>query len=248
LRERPFSNQSIPHSITLGDSVAILSVLSLSLFLLSHIRFPQLTTPYGKHLTPYHSAFCNHLAAFARAIMLCKVTAFVAAGLTLTQAAPPAIPGFSLTWSDDFEGSTDSLPSPANWIIDTGAGYAGGPNHWGTGEIQNYTANPANLNLTGDSVLRITPLRDGNNQWTSARIESQRSDFQAMAGGKMRISARIKMPNVTGDAAAGYWPAFWSLGDKGRGKYQDWPMVGEYDIMEVSFTRSSDVGMGLMRR
>jgi beta-glucanase (GH16 family) len=59
----------------------------------------------------------------------------------------------------------------------------------------------------------------------------------------MRISARIKMPNVTGNAAAGYWPAFWSLGNKYRGNYQNWPMVGEFDIMEVNhcgLNRGSD--------
>jgi beta-glucanase (GH16 family) len=54
----------------------------------------------------------------------------------------------------------------------------------------------------------------------------------------MQISARIKMPDVTGGAAVGYWPAIWSLGDKFRSKYQNWPMAGEYDVMEVNFALS----------
>lgn len=40
------------------------------------------------------------------------------------------------------------------------------------------------------------------------------------------------MPNVTGTAAEGYWPAFWALGAPYRGNYQNWPGVGELDIME----------------
>jgi beta-glucanase (GH16 family) len=40
------------------------------------------------------------------------------------------------------------------------------------------------------------------------------------------------MPNVTGNAAAGYWPAFWMLGAPYRGNYQNWPSVGELDVME----------------
>jgi beta-glucanase (GH16 family) len=100
-------------------------------------------------------------------------------------------------------------------------------------EIQTYTDRPENLNPMGDDVLQITALRKANNEWTSGRIETRRTDFQAKSGGKIRFSARIMMPDVTGDVAAGYWSAFWSLGDKYRGNYQNWPMVGEYNIMEV---------------
>src|SRR5690606_34964961 len=37
---------------------------------------------------------------------------------------------------------------------------------------------------------------------------------------------------VTGDAALGYWPAFWALGSPYRGNYWNWPAIGEFDIME----------------
>jgi hypothetical protein len=99
--------------------------------------------------------------------MLLKAIAAVLGGSVLAQAAIPWIPGFSLTWGDDFEGDIDCLPSSANWIIDTGTSYPGGPENWGTQEIQTYTASPANLNLTGNGSLRITPLRGANNTWTS---------------------------------------------------------------------------------
>src|SRR6266545_5074024 len=89
---------------------------------------------------------------------------------------PPPPPGWSTVWSDDFDGPSGSLPSSANWIVDTGHGYPGGPGNWGTGEIQNYTNSPNNLSLDGTGNLRITPRRDGAGNWTSARIETQRSD------------------------------------------------------------------------
>ncbi|WP_240796611.1 glycoside hydrolase family 16 protein [Streptomyces sp. RFCAC02] len=145
---------------------------------------------------------------------------------------PPTPAGWTLQWSDDFNGSAGSLPSNANWRIDTGRSYPGGPDAWGTGEIQTYTDSPSNLGLDGSGNLRITPLRDSAGNWTSARIETQRADFKAPADGVLRIESRIQMPNVTGDAALGYWPAFWALGSPYRGNYWNWPAIGEFDIME----------------
>lgn len=144
----------------------------------------------------------------------------------------PPTPGWNLQWSDDFNGGNGAPPSAANWQVDTGHGYPGGPGNWGTGEIQNYTANAENLSLDGNGNLKITPLRDGAGNWTSARVETKRADFKAPAGGTLRIEGRIQMPNVTGAAAAGYWPAFWALGAPYRGNYWNWPAIGEFDIME----------------
>lgn len=154
------------------------------------------------------------------------------AGSGSAQAVPPPDSGWSLAWSDDFNGSAGSLPSSSNWIFDLGHSYPGGPANWGTGEIQNYTNSPSNISLDGSGNLRITPLRDGSGNWTSARIETQRTNFKPPDGGVMRIEGRIQMPNVTGNAALGYWPAFWALGSPYRGNYQNWPAIGEFDVME----------------
>jgi beta-glucanase (GH16 family) len=145
---------------------------------------------------------------------------------------PPPAAGWSTVWSDDFDGANGTLPSGSNWIIDTGHGYPGGPGNWGTGEIQSYTNSTDNVALDGGGNLRITPRRDGAGNWTSARVETQRSDFKPPAGGVLAIESRIQMPNVTGDAALGYWPAFWALGQPYRGNYWNWPGIGEFDIME----------------
>ncbi|GAA5044597.1 beta-glucanase (GH16 family) [Thermocatellispora tengchongensis] len=163
-----------------------------------------------------------------------------AAGLAATAVAvtpagaavPPTPSGWSLVWADDFNGPANTLPSSENWIIDTGHGYPGGPANWGTGEIQNYTSSTANLSLDGSGNLRITPIRSASGEWTSARIETRRADFKPADGRILRIEGRIQMPNVTGDQALGYWPAFWALGSPYRGNYWNWPAIGEFDIME----------------
>ncbi|MFI7676829.1 carbohydrate-binding protein [Actinophytocola sp. NPDC049390] len=165
-------------------------------------------------------------AAAAAALVIAPLT------YTAEAAVPPPESGWTQVWADDFNGAAGSLPSSSNWIFDIGHGYPGGPGNWGTGEIAYHTNNPANVSLDGGGNLRITPLRDGAGNWTSARIETQRGDFKPPAGGTLRIEGRIQMPNVTGNAALGYWPAFWALGSPYRGNYWNWPGIGEYDIME----------------
>jgi Glycosyl hydrolases family 16 len=145
---------------------------------------------------------------------------------------PPPPSGWTTVWQDDFNGKQNTLPSGNNWIIDTGTSYPGGPANWGTGEIETYTKHTQNLALDGSGNLQITPIRDGAGRWTSARIETKRSDFKPPSGGILRIQSRIQMPDLTGDAALGYWPAFWALGSPYRGNYWNWPSVGEFDIME----------------
>src|SRR4051794_31883649 len=168
--------------------------------------------------------------AAAAAAVAALVTLAAAPVAAATVPATPA--GWTPVWSDDFTGSAGSAPSSANWIVDTGHGYAGGPTNWGTGEIQSYTANAQNLALDGAGNLKITPLRDGSGGWTSGRVETRKSDFKPPSGGILRIEGRIQMPNVTGAAALGYWPAFWALGAPYRGNYQNWPAIGEFDLME----------------
>ncbi|MEV0623340.1 glycoside hydrolase family 16 protein [Nonomuraea sp. NPDC050404] len=173
----------------------------------------------------------SRLAAVAAALVTLSGL-LVHTAVSALASVPPTPSGWSLVWSDDFNGSANTLPSSNNWIIDTGHSYPGGPANWGTGEVQNYTSSTSNLSLDGSGNLRITPLRSSSGEWTSARIETRRSDFKPAAGRVLRIEGRIQMPNVTGNAALGYWPAFWALGAPYRGNYWNWPGIGEYDIME----------------
>ncbi|TDD55278.1 carbohydrate-binding protein [Kribbella antibiotica] len=171
-----------------------------------------------------------------RPLLVAAVAAplLIAASLTVVAqaSAPPPPAGWSTVWADDFDGPANTLPNSSNWIIDTGHGYPGGPGNWGTGEVQNYTNSTSNIALDGSGNLKITPLRDGAGNWTSGRLETQRSNFKPPAGGVLAMESRIQMPNVTGNAALGYWPAFWALGSPYRGNYWNWPGIGEFDIME----------------
>ncbi|MEU5153601.1 glycoside hydrolase family 16 protein [Glycomyces sp. NPDC021274] len=159
-----------------------------------------------------------------------------AAGLTVVNAgaqeAPGAAQAWDLVWSDEFNGANGSQPSTANWIYDIGHGYPGGPANWGTGEIAAHTDNPANVSMDGNGNLEITALRDAAGQWTSARIETVRADFKPPSGGTLKVEGRLQLPQVTGEAALGYWPAFWSMGAPFRGNHWNWPGIGEIDLME----------------
>ncbi|WP_266392206.1 glycoside hydrolase family 16 protein [Streptomyces canus] len=155
-----------------------------------------------------------------------------AATLPADASAPTPPTGWSQVFLDDFNGSAGTGVNTSNWQYATGTSYPGGPAHWGTGEVETMTNSTSNVALDGNGNLRITPLRDAAGNWTSGRIETNRTDFQPPSGGKLRVEARIQMPNVTGTAAEGYWPAFWALGAPYRGNYQNWPGVGELDIME----------------
>jgi beta-glucanase (GH16 family) len=159
------------------------------------------------------------------------------AALAPTACPPAGVPatpaGWTLTWVDDFSSCTaGTAPAGTNWLYDTGTSYPGGAPNWGTGEVETMTSSTANVRQDGAGHLAIVPLRDGSGQWTSGRIETQRNDFQPPAGGKLRVEAALQQPNVSGTAAAGYWPAFWMLGGPFRGNYTNWPSVGEMDVME----------------
>ncbi|MGZ4358556.1 MAG: glycoside hydrolase family 16 protein [Gaiellaceae bacterium] len=147
----------------------------------------------------------------------------------------PPPPGFRLVWKDDFNGPRGWPVNPFNWIYDTGTGYgcAGCPTQWGTFEIETMSKSTRNVSLDGRGDLLITPVRDASGNWTSGRIETRRTSFSAGSHGILRVQAAIQLPQTgVGPEAAGYWPAFWMLGDQFRGNYLNWPSVGEIDIME----------------
>jgi beta-glucanase (GH16 family) len=149
------------------------------------------------------------------------------------QPCPPPLvtdpPAVALLWGDEFNGPAGSQPSTADWR------YMGGGS-WGNGaELQCYTRRPANVSHDGAGNLAITaryelgwPCLDPTTNYTSARLDTGgRHEF-----GYGRLEARIKLPH----AAAGVWPAFWTLGsdyrDGGFGGSSSWPQCGEIDILE----------------
>ena len=128
----------------------------------------------------------------------------------------------------------DDLTSPHthNWVFDLGTSYPGGAPNWGTGEIQTYTDSPDNIAVR-DGNLVITPLRDPSGGWTSSRIETKDAhDWACPPGGRLRAEARLKLGAEPESVQQGIWPAFWALGAAYRGNYQNWPAIGEIDILE----------------
>ncbi|MCX4744555.1 SGNH hydrolase domain-containing protein [Kitasatospora sp. NBC_01287] len=155
-------------------------------------------------------------------------------------AAAPA--GWTQLLRDDFQGPAGAKPSSALWQYDTGTCYPGCPAaQWGTGEVESMTDAPGNVALDGRGALEITPTEQ-NGQWSSGRLETKGADFAAPAGGVLRIEASIQLPQVSGPAAAGYWPAFWTLGAGLRNGFTGWPGIGELDVMESVNGRGSVFG------
>jgi beta-glucanase (GH16 family) len=147
----------------------------------------------------------------------------------------PHIPGYQLVWKDDFNGAAGKRVEPGKWIYDTGTGYGcvGCPDQWGTFEIETMTNSRRNVSFDGRGNLLITPVRHADGSWTSGRIETRKTNFTAGHHGVLRVQASIQLPRTgVGPEAAGYWPAFWMLGNAFRGNYLNWPGIGEIDIME----------------
>jgi hypothetical protein len=131
---------------------------------------------------------------------------------------------------ETFTGAPGTLPSSNNWLFDLGTSYPGASAHWGTGETETYTNAATNIQISSNNTLTITPrLQKGS--WTSARIETQRSDFAAAAGGKLYIEGRIKLGTAPASKQQGIWPAFWALGSSFRGNYNNWPAASEWDFL-----------------
>jgi len=166
----------------------------------------------------------------------------VAIGLVATagpaSAAVPAPPsGWTTTWSDDFSGAAGSGVD-SNWKYDTGQGV------FGTGEIETMTNSTSNVYQDGNGHLVIKALHSGSDPgsgWTSGRIETNADTFGAPAGGIVEMVSSIQQPNVNTTNGAGYWPAFWMLGN-GLRNGGVWPSIGEVDILEDINGRSSVFG------
>ena len=204
---------------------------------------------------PRGGARLSGLLAVAACLMVASVGAAGAAGeaepssmeesesLTDVEPAQPRPvgsvgDGWTLTWSDEFEGAAGSLPDPTIWGYDLGDGSAIGLAGWGNNELEWYTDDPQNAALDGDGHLVIT-VREADGslecyygpcQYTSARLLT-RDRFEFQHG---YLEARLQVP-----AGFGLWPAFWLLGtDLDE---VGWPQSGEIDVMEYVGRRPNEV-------
>ncbi len=136
--------------------------------------------------------------------------------------------GWTLVWSDEFNGPNGSAVDSSKWVSETGG------NGWGNNELEYYTNRTANAyQQDGNLVIKVLnekftgPGKHIRNKegmthdYTSARLKTQ-TKFSQTYG---RFEARIKIPQ-----GQGIWPAFWMLGDDID--KVGWPDCGEIDIME----------------
>lgn len=140
----------------------------------------------------------------------------VIAALALSMAIPAAAAapkGWTLDWSDEFNGNQLDR---SKWVVETGG------HGWGNKELQFYTDRPENVRVTGGKlVIEARKEKWQQSEYTSARIKSA-GKMERMHG---RFEARIKVPK-----GQGIWPAFWMLG--ADIEKAGWPRGGEIDIME----------------
>ncbi|BCL80088.1 family 16 glycosylhydrolase [Ktedonobacteria bacterium brp13] len=169
--------------------------------------------------------------SYVRLAMLASIGVLVLGLLTAVSFVPQsgtsktrAAAAWTQIFSDEFNGPAGTGVNTANWLYDTGTGF-------GTGEIETMTNSTNNVYQDGAGHLVIKAIRDASGNWTSGRIETQRSDFGVPAGGILAMEASIQQPNVSGAAGEGYWPAFWSLGAPYRVDHS-WPKDGEIDTLE----------------
>jgi beta-glucanase (GH16 family) len=154
-------------------------------------------------------------AALALPALLC-LACDTGRGDYLDTGTLPDPSGYTLVWSDEFNGAG---VDGTKWTPETGGG------GWGNNEAEVYTGNAANLGIIADgavSALRITARQDSPGSFSSARIKTQ-GRFSFKYG---KAEARIKLPK-----GRGMWPAFWMLGDSISSL--GWPRCGEIDILEM---------------
>ena len=134
---------------------------------------------------------------------------------------PPPASGWTLSWSDEFNGPDGSAPDPKKWTYDLGG------KGWGNQELECYTNRLQNAHIQGGNLVitaqkeNITCSDGVTRNYTSARLKTLGLFSQAYG----RFEARIKIP-----AGQGIWPAFWMLGDDITSV--GWPKCGEIDTME----------------
>ena len=160
------------------------------------------------------TATCGDLSA------TCVVNVFPS-GVNPNEPPIDPIEGYTLIWTDDFNGTELNRNV---WNIEVN-GNGGGNAEW-----QYYTDRPSNVRVgkdpeTGEGCLILTAVKENysGRPCTSGRVNTKKN----LTFTHGLIEARIKIPYT----ANGLWPAFWLMGND----YDQvgWPRCGEIDIMEM---------------
>ncbi len=125
--------------------------------------------------------------------------------------------GYTLDWSDEFEGAELNRD---DWNVEL---HEPG---WVNAELQAYVDSEENIYVE-DGKLVLNPVQtkneDGSYSYTSGRVNTQNK--KTYTYGMFEVKAKV--PEGTG-----YLPAFWLMAND-ENVYGQWPRCGEIDIMEV---------------
>ena len=146
-------------------------------------------------------------------LALSMLLPLAACGKKATQT--PAIDGYNLLWSDEFEGKELDETKWNREKRDPG---------WTNNELQEYTDSDENIFVRdGKLVLKaIKTEKNGKPYYTSGKIQGwNKTQFQY---GKVVVSAKVP-------EGQGLWPAIWMMPNQ-ESYYGQWPKCGEIDIME----------------
>jgi beta-glucanase (GH16 family) len=135
-----------------------------------------------------------------------------------------ALPGWTLTWSDEFNGPDGSAVDATKWKHDVGG------TGWGNNELEYYTDGTQNAVVEGGNLV-VTATNQGASQYTCSYGTCQYTSARLLTQGLFaqqygRFEARAQMPT-----GKGLWPAIWALGDNIN--TVSWPACGEIDFMET---------------
>lgn len=133
--------------------------------------------------------------------------------------APTSYAGYSLSWADEFNGSSLNT---SIWAHENGDGCPGNCG-WGNNELEYYTDRADNLFFQdGKLIIEAKKENFSGKTYTSSKILTR--DKKPIKFG--RIDIRAKLPK-----GKGIWPAFWMMPQ--ASVFGGWPRSGELDIMEV---------------
>ncbi|MBC7532791.1 MAG: glycoside hydrolase family 16 protein [Oligoflexus sp.] len=134
------------------------------------------------------------------------------APIAMPNNAPAKPAGWTLKWSDEFNGGA---LDESKWTYEVQKPF------WVNAELQNYTDHrPENVRVENGNLV-IEARRDFfGGEYSSGRIKTQGKASWTYG----RIEARMKLPG-----GYGTWPAFWMMPDNAS---RGWPACGEIDILE----------------